>query len=475
MVRIQATPFALLLSLLTSHAAWSQTYPQGQYPTGQYPQGQYPPGQYPPGQYPTDSVPMRLPGGIPLGVPIPELKLPKREPKTDKTTANNKSSSSSGDLKMTLRAVDGTLRELGEKDLFVEVNKRILRFRLLTKTQFRNKDGEPVRDSLLKPGDQLSVQVNSEDPETALRVILLRAGTAAEKAAAAKAFNRASAITPEEKDTRPAGTIEVGGDAPATPVKVETEAGSAPAEITNTDRGRGVDSSIAEARAAAERFTKELPDFVVQQATTRYASSAVPARWRAVDTISAEVASVGGEETYRNVLLNGRPTEQPPEKTGSWSTGEFVTTLQNLFSSRAAASFLPAGREEVLGRQASRYNFTVRQSNSHWELVAQDGQSAAPAYSGTVWIDNESHRVLRIEQRTDAFPSGFPLSRGESTLQYAFLDIDGKSYLLPVRSETLVCAADGVSCTRNEITFQNYRKFSSDSTIRFDKFLASND
>jgi hypothetical protein len=67
--------------------------------------------------------------------------------------------------------MDGTLRQLGEKDLYLEtVNHKILKFRLLAKTQFRDKEGESVRDSLLKPGDQLSLQVNGDDPETALRV-----------------------------------------------------------------------------------------------------------------------------------------------------------------------------------------------------------------------------------------------------------------------------------------------------------------
>src|SRR6266436_2129594 len=111
----------------------------------QYP-GQYPPGQYPPGQYPPNTYPTRLPGGVPVGIPVPEIKLPKREPK---------SGSSNEETKVALASVEGTLRKMREKDLFLQTApQRILRFRLLAKTLFRNKQGEPIRDSLLHPGDQ---------------------------------------------------------------------------------------------------------------------------------------------------------------------------------------------------------------------------------------------------------------------------------------------------------------------------------
>src|SRR5208337_4099309 len=115
-------------------------YP-GQYPPGQYPPGQYPPGQYPPGQYP-NNYPVRLPGGIPINVPVPQINLPQRHPKGDKSPDET----SSTGVKTTLASADGSLRKLGEKDLLLETTKsRVLRFRLLAKTQFQNKEGEPIR------------------------------------------------------------------------------------------------------------------------------------------------------------------------------------------------------------------------------------------------------------------------------------------------------------------------------------------
>jgi hypothetical protein len=460
-------------------------YPPSQYPPGQYPPGQYPPGQYPPGQYPpSDTVPMRLPGGVPVGVPVPQIKLPKRKPKAD----NDKEASKTGDdLKMLLRGVDGALREIGEKDLFVEVGgRRLFRFRLLAKTQFRDKAGKPIRDSLLKPGDQISVHVNADDPETALRVILSRAGTPEERTAAARPFDHSAAQTASDTDTHPVGAIEVAGGEPGAgappdfdpgrprlqrrPEGVPQKDAEPAAQDLTATYSPPVDDVIEDARLASALFSQGLPNFVVQQFTTRYLSETLPAQWRAVDVVSADVACVNGKEEYKNILVNGRPSQRPIEKTGAWSTGEFITTLEDILSPMTAAAFRRAGEDHIFNRPALVYSFSVRKTNSHWGIVAQDGRVEKPAYTGTLWIDKEFHRVLRIEQRTDALSPGFPIDRAESTLEYDFVRIESKSHLLPVHSENLGCMRGTLQCSRNEIAFRNYRKFNADTNITFDQF-----
>jgi hypothetical protein len=52
---------------------------------------------------------------------------------------------------------------------------------------------------------------------------------------------------------------------------------------------------------------------------------------------------------------------------------------------------------------------------------------------------------------------------------YSFVRIEGKTYPLPVHSEALTCQRGSNTCTKNEINFQNYRKFGADSTVTFDK------
>jgi hypothetical protein len=407
----------------------------------------------------------------------------------------SKDTSDSNSAKVALRAADGTLRELGEKNLYLETTKhKILKFRTLAKTQFRDKEGEQVRDSLLKPGDQLSVQVNGDDPETALRVIFTRKGTTDERASAQRPFDHDSAQTPLEADTHSAGTMEVAAD-PAGGSKPETS-GDGGREIPTLAKAGTSDSTqpvekaeppvenakpaprpnassddiIASARDAADHLTDGLPNFIVEQNTTRYFSRVLPPQWQVLDVVTAEVASVGGKEDYRNIMVNGKPSSRPIEKTGAWSTGEFQTTLESLLNPYTAAAFRKKQDDTLNGRPAYTYDFSVRQANSDWDIHAPDGSVATPAYSGTVWIDNGTFNVMRIEEQTGPLPASFPFDKAESVVEYGFMNIDGKTYPLPVHSEILTCQRGTSICTKNDIRFQNYRKFGADSTITFDKY-----
>ena len=82
-----------------------------------------------------------------------------------------------------------------------------------------------------------------------------------------------------------------------------------------------------------------------------------------------------------------------------------------------------------------------RPGNSNWTLASPDGRRYNAAYEGAIWIDKDTRRVLRIEQRTTGLPQDFPLSKAETVLTYAFVKIDNKPYLLPAGSETSAAPA----------------------------------
>jgi hypothetical protein len=229
-----------------------------------------------------------------------------------------------------------------------------------------------------------------------------------------------------------------------------------------------MDSIVADARSAAMSFSAGLPDFLVQQVTTRYAGSRFVENWRALDVVTADVTSVGGKEDYRNIRVNGRLTERP-EESGSWSTGEFQITLEDVLSPRTSAVFTMRGQDRIAGRPAWILDMKVDQPHSHWTLVAESGRRYSPGYTGAIWVDKETRRVLRIEQNGASMPRDFAYDKAESTLDYGFVSIEGRPYLLPVRSINTACMAGTSSCSRNVIEFRNYRKFSSDSSITFDK------
>jgi hypothetical protein len=187
-----------------------------------------------------------------------------------------------------------------------------------------------------------------------------------------------------------------------------------------------------------------------------------------MDVVTADVASVNGKEDYRNIKVNGRPTSRP-EDSGSWSTGEFQITLEDILSPMTAAAFRPNGEDRVANRPALVYTLSVEQQHSHWTLVSESGRQYKPAYKGSIWIDKETRRVLRIEQQALSMPRDFAYDKAESMLEYGYVSIEGTRYLLPVQSINMACMTGSSNCSRNAIEFRNYRKFSADSNISFDK------
>jgi hypothetical protein len=423
-------------------------------------------------------------------VNIPGINLPQRH--------KDKKDGPSEGMTIKVASADGALRNLGEKDLLLETAKdRVLKFRLLAKTQFRDTKGEPVRDSLLHPGDRLSVQATTDDPETAIKVVLVRAGTGAERDAASAPVAEAKVVTPTVDDLKNGKTTvareQTDADSTSTDRASSSSRGTSgddtsenrpdlrrrtPGDNSGSNQngyslpGQN-DDVIADARDAAASFTASLPNFLVQQVTTRYHSSSGQRNWEAIDVVTAEVAVVDGKEDYRNILVNGRAPSGPVEKTGSWSTGEFAITLEDIMNPATSAVFVKRGDDSIAGRDAWVYNLSVLQENSHWILVSPSGRKYAPAYGGSIWIDKETRRVLRIEQRAVYLPGDFTYDKAESIIEYGYVRIEGKNYLLPVTSANSACLTGTGQCMRNELAFRNYRKFTTDSDIKYDKFAAN--
>jgi hypothetical protein len=241
---------------------------------------------------------------------------------------------------------------------------------------------------------------------------------------------------------------------------------------TQPDAPRRADpnSIIEQAREAAFEFSQTLPNYEVKQFTTRYQTEAARGKqtsWRAVDTITADVKSQGGKETYGNLTINGKPSSASPEKSGAWSTGEFSSLQLDVLSPSTDAEFRNKRNTSIVNRAAVRYDFSVDQTNSHWH-VNTESQSYNPAYTGAIWIDQQNFRVLRIELSAKNMPQGFPLDTVESAVDYDYVRLgDSQQYLLPTHAESLSCARGSSDCQRNVTEFRNYRKFGADTSITF--------
>ena len=238
---------------------------------------------------------------------------------------------------------------------------------------------------------------------------------------------------------------------------------SAPAEAGRTRPLNPAEALIERAREAAFEFSSKLPNFICEEVMARYRQRGRDET--ALDVVSAEIIDDNSQESYRNVKINDRPTNTPLEEIGgSWSTGEFSSTLLSLFAPDTNAQFQSGGASPIAGSSAEVYDFQVRRENSRWTIHI-DSQTLVPAYQGSVWIDPKTARVLRIEMQARDIPTDFPMDSIESAVDYSYVSIGETSFLLPVHAESLGCPRDGGDCSHNIIDFRNYHEFHVDVKI----------
>jgi hypothetical protein len=234
-------------------------------------------------------------------------------------------------------------------------------------------------------------------------------------------------------------------------------AASAPTDSTATHALNPSQALIERARAAAFEFSANLPNFICKEVMARYrqrGQSETP-----LDVVSAEIIYDHAKETYRNVKIDDRPTDRNLEQiSGSWSTGEFASTLLSLFAPDTNARFRPGGASSTSGYPAQVYDFDVPKANSRW-TVHVESMTLVPAYKGSVWVDPSTARVLRIEIQARNIPPDFPMATIESAVDYQYVPIGGKSFLLPVHAESLGCPRTAGDCSHNIIDFRNYQEF----------------
>ena len=228
------------------------------------------------------------------------------------------------------------------------------------------------------------------------------------------------------------------------------------------------DELIAKARAASAEFSTTLPNFFCNQSTTRYQTNNPKRGWDPVDMVTAEVTYEDGREDYKNIKVNGKPAKGSMiEIGGSASTGEFGTILRDLFSPSTAADFRRSGTDSISGRDAVTFKFDVPRERSHWR-VEGTSQLYYPAYKGSLWIDRETGRVLRIEMQGRQMPQLFSFDTVETAVDYAAVRLGtAQSFLLPVNAEMLSCQRGSNYCSRNKIEFRNYKKYGAESDVTF--------
>lgn len=225
---------------------------------------------------------------------------------------------------------------------------------------------------------------------------------------------------------------------------------------------------LEQARYHAAEFMEELPNFVVTQLVARSVRTPDAKDWREEDKLEIELTyRVKKGEQFKLLRLNGKPTQMTYESLGgATSTGEFGSMLAALFARQSQAEFKEVKRETFRGRQTVIYDFRVKKAFSNSQITDKStGRTVTVGYQGSVWIDTETARVLRIEQSADDIQRGFPITLAESAVEYDWVTIAEQRYLLPIYAEVIIGRDSERYYSRNVIELRNYQMFETDLKI----------
>ncbi len=226
-----------------------------------------------------------------------------------------------------------------------------------------------------------------------------------------------------------------------------------------------------------------MPDFLVKQIIKRSVAYGNTANWIPQDNLTIAVgyrANVG--EEYKVLTVNGMapPPGEDAAATkdfsknkfvpkGASSSGvEYISAVADVFKPESKAEFRMVDTDVIQGRRTIVYEYVVKKEFSQLTLgLADTGAKAQVGSRGRVWIDRELDRVLRFEQIATEIPADFPITAARSLIDYDWVNINERKYLLPTHSEILLTTVNPkfVLQSRNDIRFRNYQKFGAELKV----------
>jgi hypothetical protein len=225
---------------------------------------------------------------------------------------------------------------------------------------------------------------------------------------------------------------------------------------------------IDEAREYAINYTKQLPNFICVQVTRRdFDPSGTGNNWYHADTITARL-SYNGFENYEVILHNNQPVSNASMRQfgGTTSEGEFGSMMKEIFEPETHTQFSWDHWGKLRGRKTYVFAYDVQQEFSKYHVEADEKLSIVPAYRGLIYIDEDTKMVVKIVMTPYDMPATFPIHDITSSLDYDLETIGDQKFMLPLKS--VLTSKRDRQMTKNDIEFRLYRKFGTESTIKFE-------
>jgi hypothetical protein len=206
--------------------------------------------------------------------------------------------------------------------------------------------------------------------------------------------------------------------------------------------------------------------------------------WRQVGSSKVVVAYRDGKEVIDPREWGQHPHD--PEGEGLITRGTFGPILSMVIVDAAQGGGFTWSRwERGSAGMAAVFRYRVPKEHSQYSVafhgVSNDKWDAEPitGYHGEVAIDPATGTILRVTVQAEQ-PLGSPVLQGDIMVEYGPVEIGGKTYTCPVRSVSISMgdmrfmggtdplgeyAPSPEATLLNDVTFENYHQFRSESRI----------
>ena len=226
------------------------------------------------------------------------------------------------------------------------------------------------------------------------------------------------------------------------------------------------DKILKDVRTYALDYIKQLPNFICVQLTRRYYDPSGLESWSRDATITAQLTFNEQKEEYKILMVDNKSTTGTSfeQVGGATSTGEFGSMLKEIFEPASLTSFRWERWATLRGRRMHVFSYRVAQPQSRWSIRYQRSDQVTPGYHGLIYVDRDTTMVMRVTLEADDIPTSFPVQQASQSLDYDFVKIADREFLLPLRSEMRM--REVKMLVKNDTEFRLYRKFGAEAVIK---------
>lgn len=226
---------------------------------------------------------------------------------------------------------------------------------------------------------------------------------------------------------------------------------------------------LEKSRLANDDLYANLKSFVCQEEIQRFKGDMRGSKSRPIDRVSASLSFENGVERYYDIRQDTRRLPSITALSGAWSEGEFGTLLQQTAQLLETQSVSFVASTALAGKAAVICRFKVAENESPWDLEVSSKHYRIP-FTTDVWISAATGEILKITRKSISIPEDTRVSEIDWDVTLDAVDLNGTIWRLPTEAAYSVSYVESKRREWNHMSFSGYRRYSSESFLRFDGF-----